>query len=265
MTVSDIPFSSPELDKFNQGVMMQAETVALILVAALVLALVIAPFARKRKENGHFFEKFRFAEAQLEKSNEEIESLRKELDSLQKKHAALAKRLAQCEGDKEDSKPPSEEPNLVDNGTPSLQKEAITSAVTNEQIAPPTIVTRTSNTGATKAVDSWEQEREWTSAETSSLMKLFEARLDVKTLAMRMNMDAKDIVYRIARVAFQCEGDLEDLSLAPNHGRSWLSRDKEKLKTGIEQGKSIKEIGFALGRTQLAIVWQAIDRGISRP
>ena len=264
MTVLETIYLSFELYKFDPGVMMQTETVALILAAALLLALAITAFSRKSKDTNHYFEKFRLAETQLEASNEEITSLRKELDSLQKRHSALAKRLAKYEGDKKDSKPPSKDPNPIDNGTPGLQKEATASAVTNEQIVPPTVVTRTSNTGATKAIDTWEQEREWTSSETSSLMNLYEARLDVKTLAIRMNMDAKDIVYRIARVEFQCRGDLEDLSLAPNHGRSWLSGDKEKLKTGIEQGKSIKEIGFALGRTQLAIVWQAIDRGIRR-
>ena len=264
MTVLETFFLAFVRDKFDPGVMMQTETVALIFVAALLLVVVIAAFSRKSKNTDHYFEKFRLVETKLEASNEEITSLRKELDSLQKRNSQLAKGLAKFEGDKKNSKPPSQDPNPVDNVTLGLQKEATSSAVTNEQIDPLTIVTRTSNKGATKAIDIWEQEREWTSSETSSLMNLYGARLDVKTLAIRMNMDAKDIVYRIARVEFQCNGDLEDLSLAPNHGRSWLSGDREKLKTGIEQGKSIKEIGFALGRTQLAIVWQAIDRGIRR-
>lgn len=135
---------------------------------------------------------------------------------------------------------------------------------TTEASAPVEIVTRTSKKVLVPVVDNWQSERVWKIDEEELLERLYKRGLDVRNIALQMKLDAKDIVYRIARSKFGCVGDLENLQFAPNHGRTWLTQDIETLEAGLDKGKTVKQLAFSLGRTELAIVWQVIDRGMGR-
>jgi len=117
------------------------------------------------------------------------------------------------------------------------------------------IVTRTTRQDG-KSLDTWISERNWSGADLGELVLAHEKGLSCSEIAFKLNADVKDVVYGIARHVFNCEGDLEDLEAAPNHGKKWLTRDDETMKHLLEQGVGVSEVAFRLGRTPLAIIWR---------
>ena len=88
--------------------------------------------------------------------------------------------------------------------------------------------------------------------------------MPVHQMAISLNLDAKDIVHAIGRAVFSCEGDLEDKTVAINDGLPWTTVQRNRVGSLIRSGRSIKAIADEYGRTQLAIVWQAIENGFTR-
>ncbi len=127
--------------------------------------------------------------------------------------------------------------------------------------ATPTIVTRTSKT-TSGTLDTWTHEKPWLETELNDLNELFESGLGVSQIASRLRVDSKDVAYALARHRFGCRGNLEDLKSAPNDGRRWNAEDRRALEEALNSGKSIQDIAHNLGRTQIAIVWQATDLGL---
>ena len=117
------------------------------------------------------------------------------------------------------------------------------------------IVTRTTRQdGHTQ--DTWIAERNWAGKELEQLLAAHRAGMTSSTIAIQLGVDAKDVVYGIARHVHNCVGDLEDLDAAPNHGKKWLEKDDAKMQDLLKTGHPISEVSFRLGRTQLAIVWR---------
>ena len=117
------------------------------------------------------------------------------------------------------------------------------------------IVTRTTRQDG-KSLDTWSSERNWSGADLKNLLLAHGEGITLIAIAVRLDADSKDVVYGIARHVFNCEGDLEDLAAAPNHGKKWLTRDDETMKQRLEQGVGLSELAFRLGRTPLAIIWR---------
>lgn len=127
----------------------------------------------------------------------------------------------------------------------------------------PLIVTRTNNS-VSGVIDTWTKEKNWMGKDLERLLVLYEEGLPVRRIAESMRVDSKDVVYGIARNVFSCTGNLEDLKLAPNDGTSWTTLQRNRVGTLIRSGKSIQHIANEYGRTQIAIIWQAIDHGFKR-
>lgn len=117
------------------------------------------------------------------------------------------------------------------------------------------IVTRTTRQDG-KSLDTWISERNWSGADLMNLLLAHGKGLTSVEIAVKLDADLKDVVYGIARHVFNCEGDLEDLAAAPNHGKKWLTRDDETMKQLLEQGVGVSDVAFRLGRTPLAIIWR---------
>ena len=82
-------------------------------------------------------------------------------------------------------------------------------------------------------------------------------------MAISLNLDTKDIVYCVARQVFSCNGDLEDKTMAINDGLAWTTLQRNRVGALIRSGRSIRSIAGEYGRTEVAIVWQAIDNGFT--
>lgn len=119
------------------------------------------------------------------------------------------------------------------------------------------IITRTTKQDG-KSLDTWTAEREWSGDELRALLAAQESGQTSSEMAVQLGVDRKDVVYAIARHVFKCEGNLEDLEAAPNHGKKWLNKDDETMKSLLAQGFGVSEVSFRLGRTQLAIIWRLL-------
>ena len=125
------------------------------------------------------------------------------------------------------------------------------------------ILARTKDANA-DVVDTWTKEKSWSGAELQQLIDLYDRGFSVRSMAEAMRVDSKDVVHAIAREIFSCSGNLENFSLAPNDGTNWTTVQRNRVGTLIRSGKSIQHIAKEYGRTQIAIVWQAIDHGFKR-
>ena len=130
------------------------------------------------------------------------------------------------------------------------------------KVSPPVIVTRTGDANG-RAIDTWESERTWTKSELAQLLDLYSKGLSVRAMAKSLNLDSKDIVYCVARQVFSCTGDLEDKSMAINDGLAWTTVHRNRVGALIRSGRNIRSIAEEYGRTEIAIVWQAIDNGFA--
>lgn len=119
------------------------------------------------------------------------------------------------------------------------------------------IITRTTKQDG-QSLDTWTSEREWSGDELRALLAAQESGQTSSEMAVQLGVDRKDVVYAIARHVFKCEGNLEDLEAAPNHGKKWLNKDDETMKSLLVQGFGVSEVSFRLGRTQLAIIWRLL-------
>jgi hypothetical protein len=125
------------------------------------------------------------------------------------------------------------------------------------------ILTRTSRSSI-KTIDTWTGERRWNDAEVEALLKSYRRGLTVMQLAVELGVDSKDVVCKIAREAFDCRGDLGEVSLAANDRKAWTTNSRNRAGKMINEGVAISAIAQEYGRTQMAIVWQAIDNRFFR-
>ena len=121
------------------------------------------------------------------------------------------------------------------------------------------ITTRTTRQDG-RSVDTWTSERDWRGDQLKALLNAYKSGRSSTDIAVQLGVDQKDVVYGIARHVFKCEGNLEDVDVAPNNGKKWLKRDDETMKSLLGQGVRVSEVAFRLGRTQLAIIWRLVGQ-----
>jgi hypothetical protein len=194
-------------------------------------------------------------EGAVKKMRAEISDLKSANASLetqlsQKRKSKTAGKKAKPPGKKEASQKKAPEP-IIQVDEPAAPK-----------VSPPVIVTRTGDANG-RAIDTWESERTWTKSELAQLLDLYNNGLSVRAMAKSLNLDSKDIVYCIARQVFLCSGDLEEKTMAINDGLAWTTLQRNRVGALMRSGRSIRSIAEEYGRTEIAIVWQAIDNGFT--
>jgi len=193
----------------------------------------------------------------------EARKMKTQISELQSENAGLLKRLAEKPVKKAPKKKPKHKPSdKVATPEPPLPVEPAHTPVeaANSQTV---IITRTGNARG-RAIDTWKGERAWTKVELRKLLDLYSQGLAVHQMAISLNLDTKDIVYCVARQVFSCNGELEDKTIAINDGLPWTTVQRNRVGALIRSGRSIKTIADEYGRTELAIVWQAIENGFTR-
>jgi hypothetical protein len=125
---------------------------------------------------------------------------------------------------------------------------------------PPRIVTRTSRSTGGYAQETWKGERTWSSDEVAELIELYSDGDLLDSIAIKMRLDKKDVVYKLTRLNFGDSGDLEDISEAPNDGKAWSKEDSKKLLEMNAAGITLSGMAKTFGRTKLAIGWRLVDQ-----
>ena len=198
-----------------------------------------------------------------------VKKMRAEISDLKSANASLEAQLSQKRKSKtagKKAKPPGKKAKPPGKKEASQKKAPEPIIQVDEpaapKVSPPVIVTRTGDANG-RAIDTWESERTWTKSELAQLLDLYNNGLSVRAMAKSLNLDSKDIVYCIARQVFLCSGDLEEKTMAINDGLAWTTLQRNRVGALIRSGRSIRSIAGEYGRTEVAIVWQAIDNGFT--
>ncbi len=159
-----------------------------------------------------------------------------------------------------------EAPDDVDYGPEEpVLKETDLSVVTPVQSTPvpnhpPVIITRTSTNAGGYTQETWKGERTWSPLEVDELLNLYSEGDLLESIAIKLRIDKKDVVYKLTRLNFEDSGDLEDISEAPNDGKAWSEDHSKKLIEMNIAGISLSGMAKILGRTKLAIGWRLADQ-----
>jgi hypothetical protein len=122
------------------------------------------------------------------------------------------------------------------------------------------IVTRTSRAAGGYVQETWKGERSWSPDEIGELIELYSEGDILDSIAIKMRLDKKDVVYRLTRLSFGDSGELENLSEAPNDGKVWSKEDSNKLLEMNSAGITLNGMSKTFGRTKLAIGWRLADQ-----
>jgi hypothetical protein len=125
---------------------------------------------------------------------------------------------------------------------------------------PPVIITRTSTNAGGYTQETWKGERTWSPLEVDELLNLYSEGDLLESIAIKLRIDKKDVVYKLTRLNFEDSGDLEDISEAPNDGKPWSEVHSKKLIEMNIAGISLSGMAKILGRTKLAIGWRLADQ-----
>jgi hypothetical protein len=212
----------------------------------------------------------------------QISDLKDRLSWAKAENQKLAKKAAKSSSDsdvpKVNKKPPkgvdprhhiSEPPVDFDDYPESIPEESIwvepdpvtpRPSVLVAETEPPRIATRTSRSTGGYAQETWKGERTWSSDEVAELIELYSDGDLLDSIAIKMRLDKKDVVYKLTRLNFGDSGNLEDLSEAPNDGKAWSKEDSKKLLEMNSAGITLSGIAKTFGRTKLAIGWRLADQ-----
>ena len=156
--------------------------------------------------------------------------------------------------------PPEPEPEteesywLEPDGTPSKPLPGVKPAET------PRIITRTSQVAGGQTQETWKGERTWSSFEVDELMGFYLDGELLDSIAIKLRIDKKDVIYKLTRLNFGETGDLDVTSEAPNDGRAWSDAHSSKLLEMNEAGITLSGMASILGRTKLAIGWRLAEK-----
>jgi type IV secretory pathway VirB10-like protein len=139
-------------------------------------------------------------------------------------------------------------------GTPSKPLPRV------EPIASQKIVTRTSQVAGGQTQETWKGERTWSSFEVEELVGFYLDGELLDSIAIKLRMDKKDVIYKLTRLNFDETGDLDVTSEAPNDGRAWSDEHSKKLLEMNEAGITLSGMASILGRTKLAIGWRLAEK-----
>lgn len=127
-------------------------------------------------------------------------------------------------------------------------------------IEAPKIVTRTSRVAGGETKETWKGERNWSSFEVDELLGFYLDGELLDSIAIKLQVDKKDVIYKLTRINFGDTGDLDVTSEAPNDGRAWSHDHSKKLLEINEAGITLSGMARILGRTKLAIGWRLAEQ-----
>jgi hypothetical protein len=144
-------------------------------------------------------------------------------------------------------------------------KEPDPAVVTPVQSTPvpkhsPVIITRTSTNAGRQTQETWKGERTWSSFEVEELVGFYLDGELLDSIAIKLRIDKKDVIYKLTRLNFDETGDLDVTSEAPNDGRAWSDEHSKKLLEMNEAGITLSGMASILGRTKLAIGWRLAEK-----
>jgi hypothetical protein len=90
-----------------------------------------------------------------------------------------------------------------------------------EPIVSQKILTRTSQVAGGQTQETWKGERSWSSFEVEELVGFYLDGELLDSIAIKLRIDKKDVIYKLTRLNFDETGDLDVTSEAPNDGRAW--------------------------------------------
>jgi len=156
--------------------------------------------------------------------------------------------------------PPELEPELEESywlepdGTPSKPFPRVKPAET------PRIITRTSQVAGGQTQETWKGERTWSPFEVDELLGFYLDGELLDSIAIKLRIDKKDVIYKLTRLNFGETGDLDVTSEAPNDGRAWSDEHSNKLLEMNNSGITLSGMANILGRTKLAIGWRLAEQ-----
>jgi hypothetical protein len=156
--------------------------------------------------------------------------------------------------------PPEPEPEpeeaywLEPDGTPSKPLPRVKPTET------PGIITRTSQVAGGQTQETWKGERTWSSFEVDELIGFYLDGELLDSIAIKLRIDKKDVIYKLTRINFGETGDLDVTPEAPNDGRAWSDEHSNKLLEMNESGMTLSGMASILGRTKLAVGWRLAEK-----
>jgi hypothetical protein len=127
-------------------------------------------------------------------------------------------------------------------------------------IETPKIVTRTSRVAGGQTQETWRGERTWSPFEIDELLGFYLDGELLDSIAIKLRIDKKDVIYKLTRLNFGDTGDLDVTSEAQNDGRAWSDDDSKKLLEMNEAGITLAGMAQILGRTKIAIGWRLAEQ-----
>jgi type IV secretory pathway VirB10-like protein len=124
----------------------------------------------------------------------------------------------------------------------------------------PKIITRTSQVAGGQTQETWRGERTWSPFEVNELLGFYLDGELLDSIAIKLRIDKKDVIYKLTRINFGDTGDLDVTSEAPNDGRAWSDTHSSKLLEMNEAGITLSGMASILGRTKLAIGWRLAEK-----
>ncbi|MDD0859378.1 hypothetical protein NHF46_19975 [Arthrobacter alpinus] len=103
------------------------------------------------------------------------------------------------------------------------------------------------------------QERGWAHAETSKVLRLYDAGYSIYDLEAESGIEIRHVVIQMIRLMFGAQGYLDDENTAPKSGEVYSREDQQLLRSMYLQGGSLSEIAQALGRTMLGAGWKLLS------
>ena len=82
----------------------------------------------------------------------------------------------------------------------------------------PRIITRTNQFAGGKTQETWKGERTWSCFEGDELLGYYLDGEPLDSIAIKLRIDKKDVIYKLTRINFGETGDLDVTSEAPNDG-----------------------------------------------
>lgn len=125
----------------------------------------------------------------------------------------------------------------------------------------PRIVTRTTPSGPDPLYDPFmaEGERRCTPDEQRSLITLYEHQASVAEIAVRMQMDQRQVAATLIRMLMDPSGRIDNDEEMPYARRKYTEADLQYMRDAYGAAVPLPRIAHGLGRSQLGVGWRMID------
>lgn len=131
----------------------------------------------------------------------------------------------------------------------------------NPSTAVPQIITRTSaNASGAPLLDPYRlSERVWSADEDAQLTESYRRHRKMAAVAEELRVDQRQVAIRLTRLLFEQEGDIDDETKAPMHGRRWSKDEQHAVFRAYGAGESLTRVASSVGRTPLAVGWRLLE------